>query len=90
MAEKIDWYKVSVLSWARKNQRIYWEDHVKAGALAMARETAKRIRLKEVLALAKKALAKAKSKAPEVEDKTQEKEGGLCRMLKHVEYRALC
>lgn len=43
MAEKIDWYKVYVLSWAKKNQHICWEDHVKAEALAMARETAKLI-----------------------------------------------
>lgn len=49
MTEKIDWYKVYVLSWAKKNQHIRWEDHVKAEALAMARETAKRIKRKELL-----------------------------------------
>lgn len=48
MTEKIDWYKVYVLSWA-KNQHIRWEDHVKAEALAMVRETAKRIKHKELL-----------------------------------------
>lgn len=49
MTEKIDWHKVYVLSWAKKNQHIRWEDHVKAEALAMARETAKRIKRKELL-----------------------------------------
>lgn len=49
ITEKIDWYKVYVLSWAKKNQHIRWEDHVKAEALAMARETAKRIKRKELL-----------------------------------------
>lgn len=49
MTEKIDWYKVYVLSWAKKNQHIRWQDHVKAEALAMARETAKRIKHKELL-----------------------------------------
>lgn len=49
MTEKIDWHKVYVLSWAKKNQHIRWEDHVKAEALAMARETAKRIKHKELL-----------------------------------------
>lgn len=49
MTEKIDWYKVCVLSWAKKNQHIRWQDHVKAEALAMARETAKRIKHKELL-----------------------------------------
>lgn len=71
MTGKIDWYKVCILSWAKKNQHICWEDHVKAGALAMARETAKLIGRKEVLAIAKKAIVKAKSEAPEVEEKTQ-------------------
>lgn len=72
MAEKIDWYKVYVLSWAKKNQHICWEDYVKAEALALARETAKLIGRKEVVQIAKKALAKAKSKTPEVEEKVQE------------------
>lgn len=26
MTEKIDWYKVCVLSWAKKNQHIRWQD----------------------------------------------------------------
>lgn len=55
MTEKIDWYKVYVLSWAKKNQHICWKDHVKARALAMARETAKLIGHFKAKMLAKQA-----------------------------------
>lgn len=94
MEEKIDWYKVSVLSWAKKNQHICWKDHVKAETLAMARETAKLIRRKEKQAarratrLAERQeimkMAQAAAEAPEVEDKAQEKAGGF---MPHAEAR---
>ena len=94
MEEKIDWYKVSVLSWAKKNQHICWEDHVKAEALAMARETAKLIRRKEKQAARRAArlaerqemmkMAQAAAEAPEVEDKAQETAGGV---MPHAEAR---
>lgn len=94
MTEKIDWYKVCILSWAKKNQHISWEDHVKAGALAMAREAAKLIGRKEKQAarratrLAERQkmmkMAQAAAEAPEVEDKAQETAGGF---MPHAEAR---
>lgn len=86
MEEKIDWYKVSVLSWAKKNQHICWEDHVKAEALAMARETRNLIGRFRAKMLAKKAEVStvAKGKALDAKKETQAEAE---RFMPHAEAR---
>lgn len=39
MTEKIDWYKVCVLSWAKKNQHIRWQDDGEAQDKTAQRQT---------------------------------------------------